>query len=420
MILTGNLRDIAGADTDGMVSILSRVTRESTVTPGEMITREIHREPVEDGLFRIEGLDPGPVTIEVEAGNEYSRWDLNLPEGDGEYNIVDLVELQIEWDPEVVGRAQRAQRAAEAAATRAMEGADRVGSAEAVIAAKNAAVAAAGAADTSAEDASRAAGDAARSAGESDASSTTAGQKATAAAGSATAADASARTAAQEATKATSRAESALTNMGYAQSAASNALAAQNAAYEHRTAAQTSATTAEGAAMTATTEAGRAKSEADRAAASAELADGAAVQAVTERVDTLLAGAPEAYDTLLEIATKLSGQDDVAAALTAQIGQKAETSTVTALSSIVDGALVDLSGKLDADEVSTEVVEGVVVRRDGRQIKVPETQTASYHAVSKAHLDNALANFAPGVPTAVVATMPATPTVGTVYFVTGS
>lgn len=42
----------------------------------------------------------------------------------------------------------------------------------------------------------------------------------------------------------------------------------------------------------------------------------------------LLSGAPEAYDTLSEIAEKLADQDDVASAMTAQIGQKADTTDV--------------------------------------------------------------------------------------------
>lgn len=393
MILYGSMRDIAGDESDGTVLILSRVTRESTVTPGEMITREIHREPVEDGLFRIEGLDPGPVTIEVTAGNEYSRWDLNLPEGDGEYNIVDLVELQIEWEPEVVGRAQAAQRAAEAAAVRAKEGADRVGSAEAVIAAKNAAVAAAGAADTSAENADRSAGDADRSAGEAAGSASTAGQKATAADASAKEAADSAKAAFADATAtAADRVQT-----GQDRTATGEDLAATKYARDGAVSASGFAAEWQSQARTqaglAKTEAERAKSEADRAETAANHADGAAVQAVTERVDTLLAGAPEAYDTLLEIATKLAGQDDVAAAMTAQIGQKAESSVVTALSAKVDGILVALDGKADKGHTHTMA------------------QVTGLDAALGAKLDASKLQ--------VVTAMPATPVAGTIYFVTG-
>ena len=85
------------------------------------------------------------------------------------------------------------------------------------------------------------------------------------------------------------------------------------------------ATTATGAATTATEQAERATTEADRASAAADLADGAAGQAVTGWGDALLAGAPEAYDTLAEIAAKLADQDDVAAVLSTQIARKADT-----------------------------------------------------------------------------------------------
>lgn len=386
MILYGALRDIAGVDTDGMVSILSRVTRESTVTPGDLITREIHREPVEDGHFRIEGLDPGPVTIEVTAGNEYSRWDINLPDGDGEHNITDLVMVQVEWEPEVVGKAQRAQRAAEAAATRAEAGADRVGTAEAVLGARDQAVAAAstatGAATTATTEADRA------------------GSRATAADGSATQAGTSETNAKTSETNA--HADAVATAADRAQTGADRVVtgADRTATTTARDAATQAVTDATGQADRATTganraeaEATRAKTEADRASAAADLADGAAVQAVTERVDTLLAGAPAAYDTLLEIATKLSGQDDVAAAMTAQIGQKAETSVVAALSTKVDGILVALDGKAPTVHSHTMAQVTGLDAALGAKLDASKIQTVSM--------------------------MPATPVAGTFYFVTG-
>lgn len=121
---------------------------------------------------------------------------------------------------------------------------------------------------------------------------------------------------------------------------------ARSQTWESADKAAASASTATTEADRATTEADRAGSEADRAETAADLADGAAVQAVTERVDTLLAGAPDAYDTLSEIAEKLAGQDDVASAMTAQIGQKADKShTHTILQ--VDGLQPALADKAD-------------------------------------------------------------------------
>lgn len=206
----------------------------------------------------------------------------------------------------------------EASAVRAEAGADRVGSAEAVLDARDQATAAAttatGAAATATEQADRATTEADRAGSEADRAT---GQ-ASAASGSADAARADAVATAADRVKTTADAT--------ATAADRVATAADRVATgDDRVAAAQSATTAEGAASTATEQADRATTEADRAEAAADLADGAAVQAVTERVDVLLAGAPEAYDTLSEIAEKLADQDDVASAMTAQIGQKADT-----------------------------------------------------------------------------------------------
>lgn len=353
MILFGNMRDIAGTESDGTVLILSRVTRESTVAPGEMITREIHREPVEDGAFRIEGLDPGPVTVEVTAGAEYSRWDLNLPEGDGEHNLVDLVSLQVEWEPEVVGRAQAAQRAAEAAAGRSEAGADRVGSAEAVLAARAEAVAArdeavpaseaavsaraeaVAAAEAAREDAEQAALD--REATSADRVKTTADATATAADRTATAADRTATTADRTAT-------------GQARSQAWSA-----------------ADRADTAATTATTQADRARTEADRAAEAAENVDTAAIrQEVTTQIAAVVDGAPEDLDTIREVAEYAQENRTITDTLNAAIGQKADkththtVSDVTGLQGALDGK-APTSHTHTADQVTMTADNGQAV-----------------------------------------------------------
>lgn len=205
-----------------------------------------------------------------------------------------------------------------ASAVRAEAGADRVGSAEVVLDARDRATAAAttatGAAATATEQADRATTEADRAGSEADRAT----EQATAAAGSADAARADAVATGADRVKTTADAT--------ATAADRVATAADRTATgQARSQTWASADKAAGSATTATTQADRAESEADRASAAADLADGAAVQAVTERVDVLLAGAPEAYDTLSEIAEKLADQDDVASAMTAQIGQKADT-----------------------------------------------------------------------------------------------
>lgn len=51
---------------------------------------------------------------------------------------------------------------------------------------------------------------------------------------------------------------------------------------------------------------------------------------ITAAIDTLKGDAPEALDTLVEIAAKLSDNDDAVAALVAQIAQKADAAAMAA------------------------------------------------------------------------------------------
>lgn len=185
---------------------------------------------------------------------------------------------------------------------------------------------------------------------------------------------------------------------------------------DDRVAAAQSATTAEGAASTATEQADRATTEADRAEAAADLADGAAVQAVTERVDALLDGAPEAYDTLSEIAAKLADQDDVASAMTAQIGQKVDrTSTANRMyATTSSGNQTTLSW-----QSGTAAADSVAVRGSGGRLLVGEP-TVSAHAATKTYVDAVKTTAEAALPASmlqVVDAAPDDPTTGVFYFV---
>ena len=164
---------------------------------------------------------------------------------------------------------------------------------------------------------------------------------------------------------------------------------------------------AQDSATAAKTDADRAKTEADRAASEAS---DAAVVAVTDRVNTLLEGAPEAYDTLAEIATKLSNQDDVATALTAQIGQKVDkvstTSRVYGTSSSGQQTTYQLGG--------TNTSAGTIpLRRPGGTVGVG-TPTADDDAATKAYVDGAISNFKSYE---VVNSIPSAPVPGTLYVI---
>lgn len=59
--------------------------------------------------------------------------------------------------------------------------------------------------------------------------------------------------------------------------------------------------------------------------------------AVTAAINSLINGAPEAYNTLKELADAIAENGDVMDALTAAIGNKADASTVAALQAAVNG-----------------------------------------------------------------------------------
>lgn len=59
--------------------------------------------------------------------------------------------------------------------------------------------------------------------------------------------------------------------------------------------------------------------------------------AVTEAINDLINGAPEAYNTLKELADAIAENDDVMDALTAAIGNKADADTVASLQATVNG-----------------------------------------------------------------------------------
>ena len=202
MILYGTLRDQSRIETDGRISIQAQYTRESDVYPGELITREIRNEPIIDGAFRVENLEAGPVIVEITAGAEFSRWELVLPEGDGEHNLADLVDAYVEWEPPIVAAAQAAAAEAQAAAA-------VVGGAEAVMSAKSEAEAAASSSASSA---------------------TNAASSATNAAGSASAAAQSAQDAEQSAAAASTSATNAKTSAGEAATSEDTSLDAAAAA----------------------------------------------------------------------------------------------------------------------------------------------------------------------------------------------
>ena len=135
--LIGDLRSIMGTPFGGVghaVLIFSRVTRAAFDSDSVILQLHDRIEMPEeaDGKFRIDGLDPGPVRVELEGGTVHNHgWNIDLPD-EGTWSLADLVDAQVDWSPAVIGRAEAAARASRDHADRAEAAADRVGTAEQV------------------------------------------------------------------------------------------------------------------------------------------------------------------------------------------------------------------------------------------------------------------------------------------------
>ena len=135
--LIGDLRSIMGTPFGGVghaVLIFSRVTRAAFDSDSVILQLHDRIEMPEDadGKFRIDGLDPGPVRVELEGGTVHNHgWNIDLPD-EGTWSLADLVDAQVDWSPAVIGRAEAAARDSRDHADRAEAAADRVGTAEQV------------------------------------------------------------------------------------------------------------------------------------------------------------------------------------------------------------------------------------------------------------------------------------------------
>lgn len=135
--LKGDLRSIMGTPFGGVghaVLIFSRVTRAAFNSDSVVLQLHDRIEMPEeaDGKFQVDGLDPGPIRIELEGGTVHNHgWNIDLPD-EGVCSLTDLVDAQVDWSPAVIGRAEAAAREARDHADRAEAGADRVGTAEQV------------------------------------------------------------------------------------------------------------------------------------------------------------------------------------------------------------------------------------------------------------------------------------------------
>ncbi|WP_443406261.1 hypothetical protein [Corynebacterium glyciniphilum] len=238
------------------------------------VTGEKRVAPLTDGRFEID-LVPGEVQLNISGNSQFHPLSLTIPTQDEPVDLLDLLEGDFEYAPEVVQAAQQAARDAREYLRQSREVAERFGSVERVGELEASARASATAADghrrSSASSAADSLAQAARSKSEADRAESEASDIAV----SAGAAEVSAGESAASAAASLASEESA---DGHRQAAASSASAASGSASTagtHRAAAEAAAGRSESAADASASSAQSAESDADRA-------DGAVRDAVVE------------------------------------------------------------------------------------------------------------------------------------------
>lgn len=365
-VLTGDIKDVGHNPTEGTIKVRAASTRAGNETSG-VITREIGEYKVENGMFQTDDLDPGPIVVELTANGTYDIWRFDLPSSDEPLTLDSLVEHVENYSPKIVRSAQAAASKAEAAS---IEAARSAGSAAASAQAANAsaaqvqgvvdsgvaavrdefmglvsqATAARDSAGVSEQVAKASAEAAAGSEQDAQASAEAAAASAQDASDHSSAVSVSAAAASADADRAAEQAQAA---NAAAESINEKELQAERFAAEAGEHANRAAASAE----EATRQADRATSEADRAGQAAEASS---VKAVSDRVNELLAGAPEAFDTLKEVADALVAQEDAASAMITQIAGKADAEHTHQTADVegLDSALASKAEKSHSHEMS--------------------------------------------------------------------
>lgn len=109
-IVHGVFTDIAREGSSGAITFESQSVRP--VAGGGMVTTTRQRIPLDAGEFETPELIPGPARIELEAQGTFAAWTVTIPDDVERVDIADLVDLEVEYPPQVIGQAQVAARAA--------------------------------------------------------------------------------------------------------------------------------------------------------------------------------------------------------------------------------------------------------------------------------------------------------------------
>lgn len=130
-ILTGNVQDIGGNAVNGIMRIAATRTRPGNKQNAVIVDRW-HAVNINQGRFTTPDLDPGSARIIFEGVGVSPVIEVDIPES-GTHRLENIYQQSFEYSPAVIGRAQQAAQQAADYAQKAEKGAQRVGSAQAVL-----------------------------------------------------------------------------------------------------------------------------------------------------------------------------------------------------------------------------------------------------------------------------------------------
>ena len=130
-ILTGNVQDIGGNAVNGTMRIAATRTRPGNKQNAIIIDRW-YLVSINQGRFTTPDLDPGSARIIFEGVGVSPVIEVDIPES-GTHRLENIYQQSFEYSPAVIGRAQQAAQQAADHARQAEKGAQRVGSAQAVL-----------------------------------------------------------------------------------------------------------------------------------------------------------------------------------------------------------------------------------------------------------------------------------------------
>lgn len=105
-ILYGTFINEARERSSGTVTVSSVESRPS-FEGTEIVTRELHRQRLEEGTFETPELDPGRIRVELAVSGVYEVWEVDLPLS-GRVNLKDQLDAKVDYSPDVTGRVESA------------------------------------------------------------------------------------------------------------------------------------------------------------------------------------------------------------------------------------------------------------------------------------------------------------------------